>query len=872
MEITGRLKRAAAVMISTAMIIGMCGNALAEETDSSGGRETIAAEGINERNEGGMAGEGTGGMEAGAAGANGAGANGAGDSTTESAGTETGVAGTSQPGSGTGREMGSETGGSGADSVSGAQDGGSQEGSGGRVRAKEDSNNPDDGAPGSGSLWVGEYEIFAPGGSKDTLDVLRKGRQAKVVVNVRSNGIKTSEVGKRGVTVTKLSDSFRNGENPKVKITSDKEDDLEFTVTFTRLTYTGKGDVLRLKVGFKSSGIPSEQLEVNISECEESAPRENGDTGSTTGQPIIRVRRISPQNPVGPGDHFTLEVELENTSKDADIEDMVVNVSPGSSLFIGGDTNTRIVSRLDTGRAELVKFNLIAGQDISGPSQLIDLELKYNYYSGGQLTSAASVQKVLLPVKGGTATGQPVLLIDRGPMGPVSSGQPFQITLKLENTDTVKGIRNLTATFEPNDQISLLEATDTRQIGDIGPGQSVDVSVNLKAGSELSSAASQLLGITLKFDYDTDKGTVQGTYSQRIVVPTNGKTATPGAPTPNIILTNYTYGDKVSAGQVFRLNMEFMNTSQVSPIENVVISLETGEGLSINSSSNTFYVPKMGPGEKKAQQVDVQALFQTKDSKVQSPKITISCKYEYIDKTERKQSTAAETIAVPVYQPDRFQVSPPSFVEEIRQNEETTISLPYVNKGRGQVYNVEASLEGDIQVIDRSLNLGNFDAGKSGTIDFIATPKKAGTFEGRVKVTYEDESMEIRTMEIPVTFEVKEGAAEETDGADMMDGEMDGGRKMNWKMMAGILTAALVSGILWIKRKKAKGLKDRSRCQEQNGWDELEDGQNLEGWDELEDSQDLEGWDELEDSQVLDGRNELEDSRDQPSENEEDKT
>ncbi|MDU3286914.1 hypothetical protein [Enterocloster bolteae] len=872
MEITGRLKRAAAVMISTAMIIGMCGNALAEETDSSGGRETIAAEGINERNEGGMAGEGTGGMEAGAAGANGAGANGAGDSTTESAGTETGVAGTSQPGSEPGREMGRATGGSGSDSVSGAQDGGSQEGSGGRVRGKEDSNNPDDGAPGSGSLWVGEYEIFAPGGSKDTLDVLRKGRQAKVVVNVRSNGIKTSEVGKRGVTVTKLSDSFRNGENPKVKITSDKEDDLEFTVTFTRLTYTGKWDVLRLKVGFKSSGIPSEQLEVNISECEESAPRENGDTGSTTGQPIIRVRRISPQNPVGPGDHFTLEVELENTSKDADIEDMVVNVSPGSSLFIGGDTNTRIVSRLDTGRAELVQFNLIAGQDISGPSQLIDLELKYNYYSGGQLTSAASVQKVLLPVKGGTATGQPVLLIDRGPMGPVSSGQPFQITLKLENTDTVKGIRNLTATFEPNDQISLLEATDTRQIGDIGPGQSVDVSVNLKAGSELSSAASQLLGITLKFDYDTDKGTVQGTYSQRIVVPTNGKTATPGAPTPNIILTNYTYGDKVSAGQVFRLNMEFMNTSQVSPIENVVISLETGEGLSINSSSNTFYVPKMGPGEKKAQQVDVQALFQTKDSKVQSPKITISCKYEYIDKTERKQSTAAETIAVPVYQPDRFQVSPPSFVEEIRQNEETTISLPYVNKGRGQVYNVEASLEGDIQVIDRSLNLGNFDAGKSGTIDFIATPKKAGTFEGRVKVTYEDESMEIRTMEIPVTFEVKEGAAEETDGADMMDGEMDGGRKMNWKMMAGILTAALVAGILWIKRNKAKGLKGRKRCQEQNGWDELEDGQDLEGWDELEDSQDLEGWDELEDSQVLEGWDELEDSRDQPSENEEDKT
>ena len=845
----GMIKRAAAAVIAAILIIGMCGRVMAEETDSSAVRGNIAAEGTTGREGGG----GTGGMESGGTGAGGAGTEGMeiGGAGTGSAGTGTGAA-TPRPD----REMGT----SGSDSGGGAQGGANQGGNGGDGGKTEGSDKPDHEDPGSGSLWVGGYDIFALGGSKDTLDVLRKGRQAKVVVNLRSNGIKTSEVGKRGVTVTKMSDSFRNGENPKVKITSDKEDDLELTVTFSKLTYTGKGDILRLKVGFKSSGIPPEQLEVNISECEESAPRENGDTGSTTGQPIIKVRRISPQTPVGPGDHFTLEVELENTSKDADIEDMVVNVSPGAALFIGDDTNARIVSRLDTGKTENIKFNLIAGQDISGPSQLIDLELKYNYYSGGQLTPAASAQKVLLPVKGGTATGQPVLRIDRGPMGPVNSGQSFQILLKIENTDTVKGIRNLTAAFEPNDQISLLEATDTRQIGDIGAGQSVDVPVSLKAGSELSAAASQLLGVTLKFDYDMDKGTVQGAYSERIVVPTNGRTATPGAPTPNIILTNYTYGDKVSAGQVFPLNMEFMNTSQGTPIENVVISLETGEGLSINSSSNTFYVPKMGPGEKKNQQVDVQALFQTKDSKVQSPKITISCKYEYIDKTERKQSTAAETIAVPVYQPDRFQVSPPSFVEEIRQNEETTISLPYVNKGRGQVYNVEASLEGDIQVIDRSLNLGNFDAGKSGTIDFIATPKKAGTFEGKVKVTYEDESMEVRTMEIPVAFEVKEGAAEETAGFDGVDGEMDG-RRRDWKLPAGIISAVLLAGGWWIKRKKSRRLNGKGSIQGQNGWDMLEDGREPDDWDMLEDGREPDDRDMLEDGREPDDRDEPKDAR-----------
>ena len=91
-------------------------------------------------------------------------------------------------------------------------------------------------------------------------------------------------------------------------------------------------------------------------------------------------------------------------------------------------------------------------------------------------------------------------------------------------------------------------------------------------------------------------------------------------------------------------------------------------------------------------------------------------------------------------------------------------------------------------------------------------------------------------MEIPVTFEVKEGAAEETAGPDMMDGEMDGGRKPDWKLPAVILTAVLLAGILWIKRKKSRGLNVRNRSQGQTEWDMLEDSQNRNDWDEPEDA------------------------------------
>ena len=144
-----------------------------------------------------------------------------------------------------------------------------------------------------------------------------------------------------------------------------------------------------------------------------------------------------------------------------------------------------------------------------------------------------------------------------------------------------------------------MEPTDTKLAGDLEPGQAVDLPLRLKAGAELGNAASQLLGVSLKFDYDSDKGAAQGSTSEKLVLPVSGASSGPSAPTPNIILKNYSYGEKAAAGQVFLLDMELANTSLSQPVENVVMSLETGEGLSINSSSNTFYIPKLEAGQTK---------------------------------------------------------------------------------------------------------------------------------------------------------------------------------------------------------------------------------------------------------------------------------
>ena len=49
--------------------------------------------------------------------------------------------------------------------------------------------------------------------------------------------------------------------------------------------------------------------------------------------------------------------------------------------------------------------------------------------------------------------------------------------------------------------------------------------------------------------------------------------------------------------------------------------------------------------------------------------------------------------------------------EEVRANEETSISLPYVNKGKSTVYNMEARLETGMSSDENYKFLGNVEAG-----------------------------------------------------------------------------------------------------------------------------------------------------------------
>lgn len=219
------------------------------------------------------------------------------------------------------------------------------------------------------------------------------------------------------------------------------------------------------------------------------------------------------------------------------------------------------------------------------------------------------------------------------------------------------------------------------------------------------------------------------------------------AATPYIIVDKYTYGgEQVTAGKPFELVIYFKNTSKVLPVENIMMSLETEDGLSITSSSNSFYIEKLSAGQTLSQSIQMKALGSETSS---SPSITISFRYEYVDDGTRQSQTSSERISIPVIEPDRFEVTVPTITDSVFTNEETVLSFPYVNKGKGTLSNVAVTLEGDIPSLAKVQNLGNFEAGKSGTIDVVIQPDEPKEYAFTVVIAYENASGEPVELKYP---------------------------------------------------------------------------------------------------------------------------
>lgn len=278
----------------------------------------------------------------------------------------------------------------------------------------------------------------------------------------------------------------------------------------------------------------------------------------------------------------------------------------------------------------------------------------------------------------------------------------------------------------------------------------------------------------------------------------------PAAAAPNLIIDNYSYGGtSVQAGKTFDLSINFMNTSRALAVENIVMSLETAEGISIANSSNTFYFETLKPRHNITQNITLRATGKGENS---SPTIRVNFRYEYIDQNQRMEITRSETIAIPVTQPERFEITEPT-LPEMQVGMESVLSFPYVNKGKGTLYNVAVKIEGDVDALQPVQNLGNFESGRSGTIDAIFTTTQEGPTPFKIIVTYEDADGNEKKREFkyePTVMAMPEPELP-PEMMEPMDPQLEEQSSHNWMWIVGvILIVALGGGFWWFKKRKKK--------------------------------------------------------------------
>lgn len=407
--------------------------------------------------------------------------------------------------------------------------------------------------------------------------------------------------------------------------------------------------------------------------------------------------------------------------------------------------------------------------------------------------------------------------------GSIAAGEGKVISIYIQNVGSTT-MRSPMVTVTPSDGLMITDSQSAYTLNDIRPNQSGVVMVSVKAVDKIASA-SQSLSAKLDFYYDNGtNATASGSASGSVNVPakvTEDKKdeETIASPTPIVILSKYNYGgSSVAAGSSTNLSFSFTNTSKKLKIENVMLTVTGGTDLMLNGSTNTFYFDSVAAGGSKSVTVPMKAA-QLISASAQAVQIAVT--YEYVDQNARKSGSATLSLSVPLYQPDRFELSEPKTSYTGYVGEETSLTIDYVNKGKSAINNVEATISGDIDTPTAYQRVGTIDGGKNGTIAFAVTPQLEGENQVKIVITYEDSNgnTKERVFEATVEAMAYEPADPGMDDPGMIDPEPQSTFPWKYVIIAAVAALIVLLIVLRIRKKKAKQKAEQALWDK---WDEEE--------------------------------------------------
>lgn len=502
----------------------------------------------------------------------------------------------------------------------------------------------------------------------------------------------------------------------------------------------------------------------------------------------------------------------------------VSRVVRGVDSFRGGEAGN--ISNVENGTASFILYNL----SYSGTGN--SLSFTVYYQENGVETTNQTFNLTVSECVPYTEPEKPTPTVIPEPhavfssdaaFGSIAAGESKVISIYIQNVGSTT-MRSPMVTVTPSDGLMVTDSQSAYTLDDIRPNQSGVVMVSVKAVDKIASA-SQSLSAKLDFYYDSGTSTTaSGSASGSVNVPATvtkdtKEEETIASPTPIVILSKYNYGgSSVAAGSSTNLSFSFTNTSKKIKIENVMVTVTGGTDLMLNGSTNTFYFDSVAAGGSKTVTVPMKAA-QLISASAQNVQIAVT--YEYVDQNARKSGSATLSLSVPLYQPDRFELSEPKTSYTGYVGEETSLTIDYVNKGKSAISNVEATISGDIDSPTPYQRVGTIDGGKNGTIAFAVTPQLEGENQVKIVITYEDSNgnTKERVFEASVEAMAYEPSDPGMDDPGMIDPEPANTFPWKYVIIAGVAALIVLLIVLRIRKKKAKQKAEQALWDK---WDEEE--------------------------------------------------
>ncbi len=301
----------------------------------------------------------------------------------------------------------------------------------------------------------------------------------------------------------------------------------------------------------------------------------------------------SPENPKA-GENVTLTFELQNYG-DTDLKNIKLlldNVSAAGFEPISSDPYL-MLGDVEAWDSKNVTVTYKAGKNISSGTNLLSMTFDGEDKHGTSVKGSATVY-VLNCVQGsvgdGASVSKPKLMVTdfSTDLTEIVAASKFNFTFKIKNTNSETTAKNIKVTVTSSN-FSVTAGGNTFFIDEIKPGQEHELTINLKAGSALTTNAYPI-SVSMEYEYDAEtKNTENGnsvTATDEILLQVSELLR---AQCENISVGDW---DTPVVGQNTSLSFEFYNMGK-SMLSNVYVTIEGDFEL---ATGNSYYVGNISAG------------------------------------------------------------------------------------------------------------------------------------------------------------------------------------------------------------------------------------------------------------------------------------